>query len=351
MADSPVRAVIFDLDGTLVQTRVASWEIFQRIDERFGLGVDRPEKYFELFNGNVFRSIRRLCRDDAQADQVNAAFLELLRTEYTPPLVPGVADVVRRLASDCTLAVMSSNAMAVLRRVLVANDLAFCFAHVFGGDVAPDKKTAMRSFLADAGNGYGRRCAADYDEAAARQEADPASTVLVTDTAGDVKDARAVGIRAVGVAWGMHSVAELTDAGAEFVALWPQEIAAHLLGDQAARPPRGACAVPAVHPPARRPGEHSAVAGGRIPGEQNRPGGCGCGCDGSGCPVQRFVRGERDPVREAASARRRRRQQAAAAVSAPPRSTRAVPMPVPVTRPAAAPSDELLAAVRRVCHG
>ena len=60
MPEAPVRAVIFDLDGTLVQTRVASWEIFRRIDERFDLGVDQPEKYFELFNGNVFRSIRRL---------------------------------------------------------------------------------------------------------------------------------------------------------------------------------------------------------------------------------------------------------------------------------------------------
>jgi len=94
--------VIFDLDGTLVQTRVASWEIFRRIDERFALGVDRPEKYFELFNGNVFRSIRKLCRDDAHAQEVNAAFLELLRTEYTPPLVPGMAEVVRRLATDYT---------------------------------------------------------------------------------------------------------------------------------------------------------------------------------------------------------------------------------------------------------
>lgn len=352
MDSPPVRAVIFDLDGTLVQTRVASWEIFKRIDERFALGVDRPEKYFELFNGNVFRSIRRLCRDDAHAEQVNAAFLELLRTEYTPPLVPGVAEVVRRLATDCTLAVMSSNAMAVLRRVLVANDLAFCFAHVFGGDVAPDKKTAMRSFLADAGNGYGRRCAADYDEAATRRDADPASTVLVTDTAGDVKDARAVGIRAVGVAWGMHSVAELTGAGAEFVALWPQEIAAHLLGDAAARPPRGACAVPAVHPADASPhpdlrlgGEHPVASGDRLfPGETAGRGGCGCGCDGNVCPVKRFVRGEPDPVRQAASVRRRRRQQAAATLGAPPRPAH------PAVAPRPAFSDELLAAVRRVCR-
>jgi phosphoglycolate phosphatase len=332
----PVRAVIFDLDGTLVQTRIASWEIFARINDRFELGVDRPEKYFELFNGNVFRSIRKLCRDDAQAQQVNAAFLELLRTEYTPPLVPGMAEVVRRLATDCTLAVMSSNAMAVLRRVLVANDLAFCFAHVFGGDIAPDKKTAMRSFLADAGNGYGRRCAADYDEAATRRDADPASTVLVTDTAGDVKDALAVGIRAVGVAWGMHSVDELTRAGAEFVALWPQELGAHILGDEAARPPRGACAVPAVHP-ARGP-------------EAVRPTtpapGCGCGCSGKDCPVKDFVVGD-DPVRRAAAIRRRRRQGSAPA----PASTPAGALPPGPGRPSGPPpADELLQAVRRVCR-
>jgi phosphoglycolate phosphatase len=244
----PVEAVIFDLDGTLVQTRIASWEVFERINARYRLGVDEPEQYFDLFRGNVYESIAALCRDETQAAEVKDAFLQLLRSDYTPPLVPGVTDVVHRLASRCTLAVMSSNAMQVMRRVLTTNDLAFCFAHVFGGDVTPDKRTAMRTFLADSGSGYGRRCSADYDEADARRAPDPASTVLITDTAGDVRDAAEVGIRAVGVAWGMHSVEELTAAGAEFVALWPQEIVAHLLGDDANQPAQGACAVQSPAP-------------------------------------------------------------------------------------------------------
>jgi phosphoglycolate phosphatase len=241
----PVRAVLFDLDGTLVQTRVASWEVFRPISEQFGLGVADQEQYFDLFRGNLFASLRALCRDDAHADEVKAAFLTKLREDYTPPLVPGMADVVRRLAADCTLAVMSSNAMQVLRRVLVAGDLAFCFAHVFSGDVMPDKRAAIRAFLADTGSGFGRRCSADYDETGRRADPDPATTVLVTDTAGDVRDALEAGIRVVGVAWGMHSVDELKAAGAEFVALWPQEVAAHLLGDAAADPVTGACAIPA----------------------------------------------------------------------------------------------------------
>lgn len=314
---SEVRAVVFDLDGTLVQTRVASWEVFSRINERFSLGVDSPERYFDLFRTNVFASIRSLCRDEAHADEVKAAFLALLRTDYTPAMIPGMTDVVRRLAGDCTLAVMSSNAMQVLRRVLVANDLAFCFAHVFGGDVAPDKRAAIRAFLADSGSGFGRRCAADYDEAGRHAEPGPADTVLVTDTAGDVRDALEAGIRVVGVAWGMHSVDELTAAGAEFVALWPQEITAYVLGDAAARPAGGACAVPAG------------------------PADCGCGCSGTG--------GRDDPVRTAGAVRRRRRTAArshvlAALTPAPAPDGGTVAVPQPRSVPA-----ELLAAVRVVC--
>ncbi|GAA2562410.1 HAD family hydrolase [Pseudonocardia hydrocarbonoxydans] len=326
MGTAPVRAVVFDLDGTLVQTRVASWEVFSQINDRFALGVDSPERYFELFRTNVFASIRSLCRDEAHADEVKAAFLALLRTDYTPAMIPGMTDVVRRLAGDCTLAVMSSNAMQVLRRVLVTNDLAFCFAHVFGGDVAPDKRAAIRAFLADSGSGFGRRCAADYDEAGQHPAPDPAGTVLVTDTAGDVRDARETGIRVVGVAWGMHSVEELTEAGAEFVALWPQEITAYLLGDAAAQPPGGACAVPP------------------------RPAGDACGCGCSSAPGQ-------DPVREAAAARRRRRTAARAHVLAaltpaspppPPNGSNVAVLPFDTRRPAAPP--ELLAAVRAVCR-
>jgi phosphoglycolate phosphatase len=331
----PVRAVIFDLDGTLVQTRVASWEIFSRISTRYGLGVTHPEQYFDLFRGNVFASIRELCRDDAHAAEVNAAFLTLLREEYTPPMVPGMPDVVRRLAGDCTLAVVSSNAMQAMRRILVANDLAFCFAHVFGGDVAPDKRAAIRTFLSDAGSGFGRRCEADYDETGVRTEPGPGSTVLVTDTAGDVRDALEVGIRVVGVAWGMHTTEELTAEGAEFVALWPQEVAAHLLGDAAAEPASGACAVSAAPAEAPRSGPTPArgcECGGRCGRADSRTGGTG---------------GTYDAVLAAGRIRRDRRRAIGAAAAAP-----ATPSPS-AWAPASAPdaSGELLAAIRRVCDG
>ena len=305
-----VQAVIFDLDGTLVQTRAASWQVFSRINDRFGLGVNSPEAYFELFNGNVFASIRKLCRDEAQAAEVSAAFLAALRADYAPALVPGMARVIRTLAGHCTLAVMSSNAMGVLRRVLVDADLAYCFAHVFGGDVTPDKRTAITTFLADSGSGFGRRCLADYDETGQAPVVEPSATVLVTDTVGDVRDALAAGIRVVGVAWGMHDPGELTEAGAEFVALWPQELTAYLLGDAAATGPVGSCEISASC---------------AVPCESS--GTCVCGCAGT-CSAQ-----TPDPVAAAGAVRRERRRAAARSANAP------------------APPNDLLAAIARVaCH-
>ncbi|MFC4948091.1 HAD family hydrolase [Pseudonocardia sp. GCM10023141] len=319
MSTPLVRAVVFDLDGTLVQTRIASWEVFEKINRRFGLGVDAPEQYFDLFRGNIYESIGRLCRDAEHSAEVKDAFLRLLRSDYTPPLVPGMADVVRRLASDATLAVMSSNAMQVLRRVLVTSDLAFCFANVFGGDVTPNKQTAIRAFLADTGSGFGRRCSAEYDEGGRQRVPDPASTVLVTDTAGDVRDALAVGIRVVGVAWGMHTVEQLTEAGAEFVALWPQEILAHLLGDAAAAPPVGACAIPAVAEPGMTTGAVQDAAAAR---RQRR----------------RTAAGRPRPVTRSSNAPRTNEVTAASDVGSPPRHG------------APAVDAELLAAVRRTCR-
>jgi phosphoglycolate phosphatase len=255
-----------------------------------------------------------------------------------------------------TLALLSSNALPVMRRILVDNDLAFCFAHVFGGDTVPDKRTAIRQFLADTGSGFGRRCSADYDEAMVPVEVAAEGTVLVTDTAGDVREAVEEGIRAVGVAWGMHSVDQLLDAGAEFVALWPQEVGSYLLqGIDAA--PRGACELPARTGPAAAP--CAGTCGGSCDGR------CRGACSGdcASCPAASARPG---PVPADRAARRLRAAQGLLVAS-----SAADPSAGPSAGPSAAPSlprsparptpprdrtgegrtvDELTAAVARICR-
>lgn len=225
----PPRALLFDLDGTLVQTREASWKLFAKTNAAFGLGISTQQEFFQLLEDNMFHALREHCRDERKADEAARHFLRLLETEYNPEFVPGMCDVVKAFAGNCSLAVISSNAVATIRRILTHENIATCFSHVFGGDVEQDKRASVRRFLADRSYLVNRDCSPAYRESDQPSVPTGEQIVLVTDTVGDVKHARECGIRAVGVAWGMHSEKQLLQAGAEFVALWPQEIVAHLL--------------------------------------------------------------------------------------------------------------------------
>lgn len=223
------RAILFDLDGTLVDTRAASWALFSETNLAFTLGVDSRDAFFRVFEGNFFESLARLCPDPQRAEAAKQHFLELLRTRYRPALIPGMTDVVRALAPHCTLAVISTNGIETIRRILVDAGIATCFSHVFSGDVEPKKSASIRRFLGDQRYAAQRRCTPAYHEGPGDNTAlASADVVLVTDTAGDVAEAKEAGIRAIGVAWGMHTERQLLAAGAEKVALWPEELVAWL---------------------------------------------------------------------------------------------------------------------------
>lgn len=225
----PVRAVLFDLDGTLVQTREASWRLFARTNDAFKLGIDTQADFFRLLEDNMFHGLRKHCRDQKMADEAAGHFLALLQSEYNPDFVPGMSDVIKALAGNCSLAVISSNSVATIRRILSRENIVHCFSHVFGGDVEQDKRASVRRFLSDKSYLVNRDCSPAYREGDGPQISDGDQIFLITDTVGDVKHARECGIRAIGVAWGMHSEPQLLAAGAEFVAVWPQELVARLL--------------------------------------------------------------------------------------------------------------------------
>jgi phosphoglycolate phosphatase len=232
------RAIVFDMDGTLVQSRGAAWEVFQDTVQKFNLPVSGPEEFFDLFRENFFKKLREMA--GPQHEQVNEHFLKALRERYTPELIPGMTDVIHALAGHYSLAVMSSNAMGAIRRTLDHAGVAHCFAHVFSGDVENEKAVSLRRILADPSYNTVRRCAPDYVEGGELPErATAEQLVLVTDTIGDVKEGRSCGVRVIGVSWGMHTADDLLAAGAEFVALWPQELIARLLPDGSCRP--GGC--------------------------------------------------------------------------------------------------------------
>ena len=215
------RTIVFDMDGTLVQTRAASWDVFQDTARKFELPIRSAEEFFELFRGTFFEGLKALCPDPALESAVREHFLQGLRDRYAPRFVPGMRDVVKTLAARYPLAVMSSNAMTAIRRILEEEGLAACFAHVFSGEVGASKEAHLRQILDEPSYGNTRHCSLSYSE---EKQAVADDVVLITDTVGDVREGRSCGVRVIGVAWGMHGCDALRQAGAETVVMWPQEL-------------------------------------------------------------------------------------------------------------------------------
>jgi phosphoglycolate phosphatase len=241
------RTVVFDMDGTLVQTRAASWDVFQDTARKFELPIRSAEEFFELFRGNFFEGLKALCPDPALDSAVREHFLQGLRDRYAPRFVPGMRDVVKTLAARYPLAVMSSNAMTAIRRILEEEGLAACFAHVFSGEVGASKEAHLRQIQDEPSYGNTRHCSLSYSE---EEQVAADGVVLITDTVGDVREGRSCGVRVIGVAWGMHGCDALRQAGAETVVMWPQELLTLLI--PAGEPARdcSACPCSAPAPPA-----------------------------------------------------------------------------------------------------
>ena len=79
---------------------------------------------------------------------------------------------------------------------------------------------------------YGAELDGRYDDKAellahllATEAVPPDSAVMIGDRAGDVRAAKANGLRAIGVLWGYGSERELVDAGADVLYRTPDELA------------------------------------------------------------------------------------------------------------------------------
>ena len=147
-------------------------------------------------------------RDDALHRQLAQAYKDAFFAMRSgggledEPLFDGIAAVLATLVeAGWVLGVATGKSDRGLAHVLAQHRIADRFVTLQTADRHPSKPdpAMLVAAMAEAG-------------------AAPATTVMIGDTSFDMTMARAAGVRAIGVAWGYHSPAELRDAGADIVA-------------------------------------------------------------------------------------------------------------------------------------
>jgi phosphoglycolate phosphatase len=206
------RLAIFDLDGTLVDSRL---DLCLAVNHALRV-VGLPERTLEEVSSFIGEGAAKLVERAVAPrldllDRALAAWREHYQEHLLDHTVlfPGVADVLAR--ADFTLAVHTNKPGDMARKILGGLGVRYRFAEVLGGDEAPRKPDPA-----------GTRAILE------RQRVPASEAVLVGDSLVDLETARAVPMRFVAVGWGLVAPEALAAAGADAIARSPLDLGAAL---------------------------------------------------------------------------------------------------------------------------
>ena len=204
----PNRLIVFDCDGTLVDSQHNIVEAMTRAFRRHDLHDPVPEEVRRTVGLSILESVGRLLPDmpydtlESVGEAYRTASYELrLEPNHEEPLFPGIGEMIRSLSgTDAILAVATGKSQRGLRKTLQHHDLKKNFTILKTSDDGPGKPdpTILLDAIAEAG-------------------ADAGSTVMIGDTVFDIAMARSANAHAVGVNWGYHEPDELDAAGAHVI--------------------------------------------------------------------------------------------------------------------------------------
>lgn len=202
----PFRLIVFDFDGTLVDSQRGIAQSMANAFEAEGFAAPAPDAVRRIVGLRLETAVARLLpdpddRDTAErvAESYRTASRALhARGDFDEPLFPGARATLERLDRPrVCLGIATGKGRRGLLSSLEHLGLSEFFVTLQTADDGPGKPHPEILHRAMAEVGAGR-----------------AETVVIGDTTYDMEMAANAGVRAVGVGWGYHGSEELTASGA-----------------------------------------------------------------------------------------------------------------------------------------
>ena len=209
----PLKAVLCDLDGTLVDSAEDIRAALNGLLAELRLDAVGPEEIQGMIGDGVGMLIERALAarggNPAKAPQLVPRFLALYEpnaARSTRPY-PGVPETLRALRSEgLRVAVVTNKPETATREILASLDLAALVDVIVGGDTAPERKPHPAPVLL----------------ALERLRVTRADAVMVGDNHHDVAAARAAGVRAIAVTYGYSHVPHAELGADRLIATFPE---------------------------------------------------------------------------------------------------------------------------------
>lgn len=202
----PQRLIVFDVDGTLVDSQGDIVAAMTAAFQGAGAAVPQRENILSIVGLSLDVAMARLAPEldttirSKMVQGYKDAYMSLRAqtgAAMSSPLYPGAAQALTDLgsASENILGVATGKSKRGLDKLIEAHGLEGVFVTQQVADYHPSKPHPSMLLTAMAETGIS-----------------PDHAVMIGDTSYDMDMARAAGIRAIGVSWGYHDSAELTGA-------------------------------------------------------------------------------------------------------------------------------------------
>lgn len=204
-----LKLALFDLDGTLVDSRLLIAESMDEAFRRNGLPGCSYDQVRQIVGIELFEAIPMLLPDDYPAEgavKIGNYFREIFvrnRSDgtHTESLYPGAREILEDLdAEGWLLGVATGKPRRGLDHILKTHDLTGAFVTLNTSCTGPGKPDPR--MVIEAMNETG---------------VEPGRTIMIGDSSHDILMALNAKVRAAGVAWGFHTADELAGAGAHSV--------------------------------------------------------------------------------------------------------------------------------------
>lgn len=209
-----IECVIFDLDGTLLDSRECSIKATKAAFTEMGLKVP-SEVVIEHYMGIPIEESFFKMSEQPLDQETATELIRVFRTYYQTyeestlnvfPEIPHVLEILMKRKVPCF--VVSSKKTAVVKRNLAAQNLVAFFEEIIGSDAVSHYKPHPEGIT----------------KVVTQYQFDPTRTIMVGDAIFDIQMGKAAGVKTIAVTWGSHDAKKLSADKPDALAEAPQDI-------------------------------------------------------------------------------------------------------------------------------
>lgn len=210
-----IKLVLFDLDGTLVNSLYDLADSCNYALESLGFATHETEKYKYFVGNGMPKLVERILPADKLDNELHKKTLDIFMNRYREHFVDktclyeGIAELIESIkAKGIKIGVVSNKAhemaLRVIEKLFPENTFDMIYGKIEGFPTKPDSALTLKVI----------------DEMGVK----PCETVFIGDSGMDAQTAVNAGCIGIGVLWGFREKQELIENGADYIAENPTEI-------------------------------------------------------------------------------------------------------------------------------